>query len=871
LRLATPRELGRRSSVVVLVVIAVAVVMLGVLLVETSRQTNDTPLAVAAERQRQMSEQIVASALALRAAPPDQRELRRRAMRSVVARWRDAGARLRGADPTGAALPAGSPLARAVAAAAIIRYELAAAADTVSSLAEHPHADDALLIAQRRYAATMDRLVQELELASSVRVAWLVEAEGLCVVLLLGALGIGVRLALRPTHERLMQTVEALAESESRSRAVLDAMQEGLVLFDADGRMVRWNASALRILRLGEHGSDTAMRALAPEMIDEHGVPLGDRLPSRVTLRTGRPLTDVIVGLPGDDGEARWLSVNTHPLRRSEDARPHAAVSVFRDVTADRRLADERAAQAEALELQNRELLEQADLLERGQALFRSVVETAGSAIIGLDTAGVVFEWNREAEALFGVPRAYAIGRSYVEAFAAPEHRTAMRDGITAVLAGTPLRNFAGPVKSPTGDRRTVLWNLTPLHDVSRSGVQGLIAAGLDITEREASEERFRLLFERSSDAHLLYDERGIIDCNEAARQLLRYPTREEVLALDPNDLSPHRQPDGRLSLVVAAQMRQRARVQGFHRYEWVHQRADGADLLVETTLTPVRLHGREVILAVWHDIAERKAVEAALRTAKNAAESANRTKSDFMARMNHELRTPLTAIIGFSRVLLQGKEGALSPGAARYADRIRANGMHLLTLINQILDLAKVEAGRMELDVERVAVDALVRDTLSMLDAMAEAKGLTLLRELPARVEPIQTDAGKLRQILINLVGNAIKFTNEGEVSVRVEVDASGGPLTIAVSDTGVGIAPERHARVFDPFEQGDSSSRRRFGGTGLGLSIVKSFADLIGARITLESEVGRGTTFTLWLARPEATIAPVAVRSEPGVARSA
>jgi signal transduction histidine kinase len=220
---------------------------------------------------------------------------------------------------------------------------------------------------------------------------------------------------------------------------------------------------------------------------------------------------------------------------------------------------------------------------------------------------------------------------------------------------------------------------------------------------------------------------------------------------------------------------------------------------------------------------------------------------------------------------LLQGKEGALSPGAARYADRIRANGMHLLTLINQILDLAKVEAGRMELDVERVAVDALVRDTLSMLDAMAEAKGLTLLRELPARVEPIQTDAGKLRQILINLVGNAIKFTNEGEVSVRVEVDASGGPLTIAVSDTGVGIAPERHARVFDPFEQGDSSSRRRFGGTGLGLSIVKSFADLIGARITLESEVGRGTTFTLWLARPEATIAPVAVRSDPGVARSA
>jgi signal transduction histidine kinase len=344
------------------------------------------------------------------------------------------------------------------------------------------------------------------------------------------------------------------------------------------------------------------------------------------------------------------------------------------------------------------------------------------------------------------------------------------------------------------------------------------------------------------------------------------------VLTLRPSDLSPHRQPDGRLSLVISAQMQQRARVQGFHRFEWMHRRADGSELVVETTLTPVRLHGREVILAVWHDIAERKAVEDALRAAKNAAESANRTKSDFMARMNHELRTPLTAIIGFSRVLLQGKEGPLSPGAARYADRIRANGMHLLSLINQILDLAKVEAGRMELDLERVAVDALVRDTLSMLDAMAEAKGLTLRRELPARTELVQTDGGKLRQILINLVGNAIKFTSEGEVCVRVEADPAGRPLAIVVRDTGVGIAPERQARIFHPFEQGDSSTRRRFGGTGLGLSIAKTFAELIGAKITVESEIGRGTTFTLWLAKLDAVAPGVpSPRHDTDVARSA
>jgi signal transduction histidine kinase len=302
--------------------------------------------------------------------------------------------------------------------------------------------------------------------------------------------------------------------------------------------------------------------------------------------------------------------------------------------------------------------------------------------------------------------------------------------------------------------------------------------------------------------------------------------------------------------VIVGEQMRQLARLRGYHRFEWTHQRMDGVQFPVEVTLTPVRLKGREVILAVWHDIAERKAVEDALRSAKDAAESANRMKSEFMTRMNHELRTPLTAIIGFSRVLLQGKEGALPATAQRYAERIRANGMHLLSLINQILDVAKVEAGRMELELDTVAVDKLVTDTLAMLETTAEAKGLVLRGEIPPRVTTLVTDEQKLRQILINLVGNAIKFTDVGEVCVRVDTDpVSGQPLAIMVRDTGIGIPPERQLKVFEPFEQGDSSTRRQFGGTGLGLSIVKTFVTLIGARITVESQVGRGTTFTVLL----------------------
>jgi PAS domain S-box-containing protein len=850
----------------VLVVILLTMAMLGVLLIQTPRHGNDIPLANAAGRERYYSGQVVTEALAVRTAIPAERDARRQQLEETINEWLGAAARLRQGAPSDAlfvddeqTLPGFSGLVK-------LQREVMAAAK-VAARDDATIADQqALTTAQRRYLLAVDGIVAAMESDAARRLDILVLTETVCVLLLLTALGLGVRLALQPTQERLLATVEQLAESESRTRAVLDSMQEGMILVDRAGRIQHGNPSALRILGV-RAGDDAGLQAVAHRMVNEDGAPREPaQLPSRITLHTGRALTNEVMGVRGEDGEISWISVNTHPLSRRPGERPYAVVSIFRDITLDRRADEERAAQAMALELQNRELTAQADALERGEALFRSVVETAGSVIVGLDREGRVFEWNREAEALYGVPRDEAIGRHYVDAFVTERHQVEMRAGISEILAGRPLRNFVGSVKSRAGTRSTVLWNITPLYGGEGMPVQGLIAAGTDITEREASDERFRVLFERSSDAHLLYDDRGVIDCNDATLRMLRYSSKEAVLGRTPTDLSPRRQPDGRLSIVVGEQMRRRARVQGFHRFEWEHQRADGTGFPVEITLTPVRLHGREVILAVWHDIAERKAVEDALRSAKDAAESANRTKSEFMTRMNHELRTPLTAIIGFSRVLLQGKEGILSAGAQQYAERIRANGMHLLSLINQILDVAKVEAGRMELELETVPLDTLVKETLAMLESTAEAKGIVLRRELPAEMKPLVTDAGKLRQILINLVGNAIKFTPKGEVCVRVTADPlSGRPLSIAVSDTGIGIPPERQRKVFEPFEQGDSSTRREFGGTGLGLSIVRTFSGLIGARIAVESEVGEGTTFTLWL-----PIAPTLPASGATPARS-
>ncbi len=709
----------------------------------------------------------------------------------------------------------------------------------------------ALLVAQTSRLNALDA-------ESAQQIERLVQLEAACVIVLLVALGFGVRLALQPTQAQLSATIAALAESESRTRAVLDAMQEGMIITDSTGTVIGWNPSALRILELeGTANPAAAIQNVGRELTDEHGALLApDRLPSRITMQRGEVLVDVTLVATDHRGEPKWLSANTHPLFRGDGERPHAAVTTFRDVSFSRRLEEERVAQAQATEMQNQELLSQAEALERGNALFRSLVETAGSAIVGLDTNGIVFEWNREAETLFGLSRADAIGRNYAEELVTPEHRDTMRAGIVSVLGGQPIRNLLGPVRSMIGDRHMVLWNITPLRGGDDEPVHGLIAAGLDITEREASDERFRLLFERATDAHLLYDDAGVIDCNEATLRMLHLPDRASVIGRHPSQFFPHRQPDGRLSVVVAAQMRERARIFGHHRFEWTHIRDDGTEFVVEATLTPLRLQGRDVILGVWHDIAERKAVEDALRFAKDAAESANKTKSEFMTRMNHELRTPLTAIIGFSRVLLQGRAGVLSPGAQLYAERIRDNGMHLLSLINQILDVAKVEAGRMELDRDVVALDALVNETLAMLESTAEAKGLSLRRELPAHLAPLVTDAGKLRQILINLVGNAIKFTARGEVSVRVIADAvTGDAREIIVRDTGIGIPMDRRAKIFEPFEQGDSSTRREFGGTGLGLSIVKTFVQLIGATVEVDSVLGDGTTFTIRLPSPVAS----------------
>ena len=238
------------------------------------------------------------------------------------------------------------------------------------------------------------------------------------------------------------------------------------------------------------------------------------------------------------------------------------------------------------------------------------------------------------------------------------------------------------------------------------------------------------------------------------------------------------------------------------------------------------------------------------LRTQAMELEEASRLKSQFLANMSHELRTPLNAILGYASILLQGISGELTPGQRKALDRIASNGRHLVGIINEILDLSRIEAGRMPLQISTFALKQLVDEVLAEMDPMIARSKLTVIRHVSPDLGPIVSDRQKVKQIVLNLLSNALKFTSEGSVTIRVAYADTAATVTIAITDTGIGIDPKNHDKIFDDFQQVDSSVARPYGGTGLGLSICRRLATMLGGRLDVESEVGRGSTFTLALA---------------------
>ena len=235
----------------------------------------------------------------------------------------------------------------------------------------------------------------------------------------------------------------------------------------------------------------------------------------------------------------------------------------------------------------------------------------------------------------------------------------------------------------------------------------------------------------------------------------------------------------------------------------------------------------------------------------RQRAEYASRAKSQFLERMSHELRTPLNSVVGFTNILLK-QHHRFEDRELDFLQRIRRNGVHLLALINDILDYARIEEGRLDVTPADIDLGAVVRDTIRQLEGTRGASRVRVSFGMPALMSDLHADETRVRQILVNLIGNALKFTQEGWVRVEVDADSEGRPVALHVHDTGIGIPPDRIAHIFDPFEQSEGDTRRKFGGTGLGLAISHSLCRLMEFELLARSEPGKGSTFTVRF-RPE------------------
>jgi PAS domain S-box-containing protein len=383
-----------------------------------------------------------------------------------------------------------------------------------------------------------------------------------------------------------------------------------------------------------------------------------------------------------------------------------------------------------------------------------------------------------------------------------------------------------------------------------------VVAIVSDVSERVEAEEQLR----GAVDAfRMLTEEANDLICRHDVSMAIRYcsPAITRMLGYDPVEML------GNVftSIIITDDLPELAKAHrellrpGASRTLMLRMRhKDGRELWIETVCRSVgdALSGRvHEIITVSRDVTARKTAEIEINKARETAESANRTKSRFLATMSHELRTPLNAIIGFSDMLKSELFGPMGPRYKEYSELIHESGSLLLDLINDILDMSKIEAGKFELALETFNAGEAVESAARLLKAKAEQNGLRLI-VATAEPAPISADKRAVKQILINLIANAIKFTPRGGEITVTSADV-GDRVILSVADTGVGIAPEDLPRLGRPFEQATQDASLAKAGTGLGLALVRSLAQLHGGDLAIVSTVGRGTTVTVTLAKPK------------------
>jgi PAS domain S-box-containing protein len=495
--------------------------------------------------------------------------------------------------------------------------------------------------------------------------------------------------------------------------------------------------------------------------------------------------------------------------------------------------------------------------LAASEEKYRTVIEQLRDVFFRTDTDGLWTFLNQAWITLTGHPVESTLGTGYLS-YVHPSDRRVLLDAMESLLNGegesavVEVRYF-----HRAGGYRWAEVSIYLARDEA-GVVSGTMGTLRDVTERRAAhDERERLetnirqLLDASSEGIYGLDSEGIITfINRRGSGMLGYEAAE-LVGKPMHEVTHHSRADGSLYPLVECPIYRAVR-EGIpcEVSDEVMWRKDGSSIQVEYVASPVR-QGSRLSGAVVNirDITARRQAELELIIARDAAEAASRAKSDFLARMSHELRTPLNSIIGFANVLGKNKPDTLTEDQLSWSTRIATNGLHLLGLINDILDLSKIEAGRMTLELSDVRLDELVRATIEELEGQTRDRPVLLRATVPEGLKPLRSDAARMKQVLINLIGNALKFTEQGEVNIVVESDAGGRPTLVSVRDTGIGIPADRLEAIFTVFEQAESTTSRRFGGTGLGLAISRSLCELMGHQLDVQSVEGVGTTMAVRL----------------------
>ncbi|MCB9756538.1 MAG: PAS domain S-box protein [Myxococcales bacterium] len=526
-------------------------------------------------------------------------------------------------------------------------------------------------------------------------------------------------------------------------------------------------------------------------------------------------------------------------------------------------LARERA-RSERLERALHERDRQFERQRENLKLFREILDTSTAIIYAKDVDGRILYVNREYERSLGTSARDVIGQTddaFMPAKIAAQHRA---NDLRVLEEGRALQ-WEEQAPMADGSIHTFISLKFPLTDV-RGRPEIVCGISTDITQRKRAEQalreseaRFRTLVENAPQAFVLLDVESLrfVDANENAERLYKLD-RASLLAHSPVSLSPPTQPDGTPSDVAAAAHVSAALAGELQVFHWTHRDAEGRDVPCEIRLLRYPAEGRRLVFGTVIDISERLQAEEALRHAKAvaesslaAAEAANHAKSQFLASMSHELRTPLNGILGYAQLL--AKQPRLDTRLREGLESIQCSGEHLLTIINDILDLAKIEAGKLELQIAPFRLAEFQRSLISFFSVSARSKGIELIRAAdPDLPTAARGDEKRLRQVLVNLLGNAIKFTDEGHVRLAIRRDPSRpDALVFEVHDTGVGISREHLAAIFEPFRQVHDAARASEG-TGLGLAISRRLITLMGGSLEVVSAPGEGSCFSFALTLP-------------------